>query len=110
MEANQHMLNTLTPEQIAQKMSQIQVNITEMNIAGSIALTEMNKGKTTWRTEPQPSNKFSSLVQPQDPRATQSLVQRSISVVPSTETYDVLLEPQRIRTFNVKYMIPSGLF
>jgi hypothetical protein len=40
------MLNTLNPVAIAQKMSQIQVNITEMNIAGSISLEEMNKGKT----------------------------------------------------------------
>ena len=55
MEANQHLLNTLTPEQIAQKMALVSLNITEMNIAGSISLEEMNKSKTKWRTEKTPS-------------------------------------------------------
>ena len=109
LDANQHLVSKVGDQEAL--LSNMTVNVTEMNLGGSITLEQLsNQNLTKWQTEA--SKSPPKHIKPED-----VVFERKIPVVAQaaaatpgapaqekTETvFQVGLEPQRIRTFKIKY-------
>jgi len=99
MEANSHLLKNLTSKAQKQLMGGVKLNITEMNLAGSISLAQMNQTNLThWRTDDSADPKADVIQPPKD----------LVKTIKETEVWNVALEPQRIRVFKILYQVSKA--
>jgi len=89
----------IKPNETEKALSQIKLNITEMNLAGSIALEKMNKLQepTQWKAQVKPIHMMQV---PKDNIGKVNLVQGGQS---TEEIWNVSLEPQRLRVFSIRF-------
>lgn len=98
MEANAHWMAQKIDE-VEKTLDILTVVIKEMNAAGSIPLTHLNN-QTHWKTDPK-----------EDPQPNLTPPEDNIYQSPDNEQekiFNIALEPQRIRTFNIKYVMPNA--
>jgi hypothetical protein len=105
-EANEHLFTQLPPQKSLDILQKIKLQITEMNLAGSLSLEDLKKkvGFTQWKVE-EISTKGSNSTSKADIKPPQDhLFERK-----STQSgHNYSLEPQRIRVFNVRYVRSDG--
>ena len=84
-----------------------------MNLAGSIGLNYLNTSDrlTTWKTDKKEDPPKSLIQKPKDKIHDVQLTQRTMANNPDTDPFErvnvIALEPQRIRTFRIKYIMPT---
>lgn len=94
----------------------VKLEIEEMNIAGSIGLSDLNSSDrlTSWKVNKTEDPPKSLIQKPKDKVHDVKLAQRTSADNPGKDPFErvnvVALEPQRIRTFRIKYIMPIEKF
>lgn len=102
-EANAHLFSQLKPRRSMDIMNKLGLEVTEMNLAGSVPLEEMKKKSefTKWRAATD-----AGLQAPKD-HMFESNNTRAQGAGDQGSNYT--FEPQRIRVFNIKYMVSPDM-